>query len=148
MQQLLERVVKDARTTVEGQDVNDRVKSIVMELKGKLKVDGSGVPELDPNGNKQYDNGYINAAEGRNFANVNIDFSSMQNSNNGGVSTLGMKNGTDAGVGTGKKLGALTGITIDQSGLVYGAYNNGNTVLLGQIPVAQFANASGFGKNR
>nr|WP_330374335.1 hypothetical protein [Lachnobacterium bovis] len=47
-----------------------------------------------------------------------------------------------------KKLGALTGITIDQSGLVYGAYNNGNTVLLGQIPVAQFANASGFGKNR
>ncbi len=47
---------------------------------------------------------YINAAEGRNFANVNIDFSSMQNSNNGGVSTLGMKNGTDAGVGTGKKI--------------------------------------------
>ncbi|WP_192932761.1 hypothetical protein [Lachnobacterium bovis] len=37
MQQLLERVVKDARTTVEGQDVNDRVKSIVMELKGKTK---------------------------------------------------------------------------------------------------------------
>lgn len=137
---------KDARTTVEGQDVKDRVKSITLELKGKLKVDGSGVPELDANGNKQYDAGYINAAEGRNFANVNIDFSSMQNSNNGGVSTLSLKNGTSAGVGTGKKLGALTGITIDQSGFVYGAYNNGNTVLLGQIPVAQFANASGLEK--
>lgn len=30
------------------------------------------------------------------------------------------------------------------TGKIYGSYDNGNTVLLGQIPVAQFANASGL----
>ena len=33
---------------------------------------------------------------------------------------------------------------VDQNGKIYGSYDNGNTVLLGQIAVAQFANASGL----
>ena len=54
--------------------------------------------------------------------------------------------GDARGDGTGKKLGALTGISVDNSGKVYGSYDNGNTVLLCQVAVAQFANASGLEK--
>ena len=57
-----------------------------------------------------------------------------------------MLKGDTTGDGAGKKLGALTGITINQQGQIHGSYDNGNTVLLGQIPVAQFANASGLEK--
>lgn len=46
----------------------------------------------------------------------------------------------------GKALGALTGISVDSDGKIYGSYDNGNTVLLCQISVAQFANASGLEK--
>ena len=81
-----------------------------------------------------------------NFQNVEIDFSKCMNYNNGGTSTLKMLKGDTTGDGAGKKLGALTGISIDQQGLIHGSYDNGNTVVLGQIPVAQFANASGLEK--
>ena len=54
--------------------------------------------------------------------------------------------GDTTGDGAGKKLGALTAISIDQEGKVYGSYDNGNTVLLCQVAVAQFANASGLEK--
>lgn len=81
-----------------------------------------------------------------NFQNIEIDFSKCMNYNNGGTSTFKMLKGDTTGDGAGKKLGALTGITIDQQGQIHGSYDNGNTVLLGQIPVAQFANASGLEK--
>ena len=38
----------------------------------------------------------------------------------------------------------MTGVSIDQSGKIFGSYDNGNTSLLGQIAVAQFSNASGL----
>ena len=57
-----------------------------------------------------------------------------------------MLKGDIVGEGTGKKLGALTGLTVNTDGKVYGSYDNGNTVLLCQISVAQFANASGLEK--
>ena len=82
-----------------------------------------------------------------NFQDIEIDFSKCMNYNNGGTSTFKMMRGDSAnGDGAGKKLGALTSISIDQEGLIHGSYDNGNTVLLGQIPVAQFANASGLEK--
>ena len=81
-----------------------------------------------------------------NFSNIEIDFSRSLNYNNGGTSTMKALKGDIQGDGTGKKLGALTGITVDQSGMVYGSYDNGNTVLLCQIAAAQFANASGLEK--
>ena len=73
---------------------------------------------------------------------MTIDFSSLLNYNNSGSTTAAMSGG-DA-VGKGKKLGAMTGMSVDQSGKIYASYDNGNTVLLGQISVAQFANASGL----
>lgn len=83
---------------------------------------------------------------GDNFENIAIDFSHLLNQNNGGSSTAEFEKGAaeKATDGTGKKLGQLTGVFIDGTGKIYGSYDNGNTVLLGQIPVAQFANASGL----
>ena len=40
----------------------------------------------------------------------------------------------------------MIGISIDNNGLITGTYDNGNTETLGQIAVAQFANASGLEK--
>lgn len=80
-----------------------------------------------------------------NFANINVDFSQCLNYS--GKSTIGADAGAvDGTTGKGRKLGAMTGISIDTSGRIYGTYDNGNTELLGQIAVAQFSNASGLEK--
>ncbi len=81
-----------------------------------------------------------------NFSNIEIDFSKSMNYNNSGTSTMKALKGDTKGDGTGKQLGALTGLTVDNSGKIYGSYDNGNTVLLCQIACAQFANASGLEK--
>ena len=83
---------------------------------------------------------------GDNFEDISIDFSHLLNQNKGGSSTAEFEKGSadKATDGTGKKLGQLTRVSIDGTGKIYGSYDNGNTVLLGQIPVAQFANASGL----
>lgn len=83
---------------------------------------------------------------GDQFRDITMDFAKALNYNNGGSSTMGIERGTvaDSSDGAGKKLGAMTGVSIDKSGKIYGSYDNGNTVLLGQIAVAQFANASGL----
>ncbi|MGN0342615.1 MAG: flagellar hook protein FlgE [Roseburia sp.] len=84
---------------------------------------------------------------GGNFENIAIDFTQCLNSNNGGTSTVGMDAGAvDGTTGTGKKLGSLTGVSVDSNGKIYGSYDNGNTVLLGQIAAARFSNAAGLEK--
>ena len=91
----------------------------------------------------------LNLAEtlGNNFEDITIDFSTCKAADNGGKTSLGADAGSANGsVGKGKALGALTGISINNNGKIYGSYDNGNTVLLGQIAVAQFANASGLQK--
>lgn len=82
------------------------------------------------------------------FDDITIDFSGLKDADNGGKSTAVMSTGSiDDGVtGKGKKLGAMIGISIDNNGLIRGTYDNGNTETLGQIAVAQFANASGLEK--
>ena len=82
------------------------------------------------------------------FDNITIDFSGLKDANNGGKSTAVMSTGSleDGTTGKGKKLGAMIGISIDNNGLITGTYDNGNTETLGQIAVAQFANASGLEK--
>ena len=82
-----------------------------------------------------------------NFSNINVDFTQCLNYNNSGKSTIGADAGAvDGTTGKGRKLGAMTGISIDTNGRIYGTYDNGNTELLGQIAVAQFSNASGLEK--
>ena len=86
------------------------------------------------------------AAPESNFSNITMNWSSARNYNNSGTSTIAATNGNIQGLGTGKALGALTGISINVDGTIYGSYDNGNNVCLGQIAVAQFANASGLEK--
>lgn len=82
-----------------------------------------------------------------NFENILIDFSTSKNSNNGGKSTLVMTSGgLDGTTGKGKKMGALIGLSVDNNGRIFGTYDNGNNTILGQMAVAQFANASGLEK--
>lgn len=77
------------------------------------------------------------------FSDIEIDFSTLKNLSNGASSTAAMSPG-NAGEGEGKRVGALIGLSVDQSGMIYGSYSNGNTTLLGQIAVARFGNASGL----
>ena len=86
----------------------------------------------------------LSAAGYDGFKDVTIDFSALLNYNKSGSTTAAMSGGDADTVGKGKKLGAMTGMSVDQSGKIYASYDNGNTVLLGQISVAQFANASGL----
>lgn len=84
---------------------------------------------------------------GDNFSNIDVDFTTTKNSNNGGKSTAVMASGdVDGTTGKGKKLGAMIGLSVNNNGEIYGTYDNGNTTLLGQIAVAQFANAAGLEK--
>lgn len=86
------------------------------------------------------------ATQTSNFHDIEIDFSRSTNYYNGGTSTMKALKGAIDGEGMGKKVGKLTSLSVDQAGKIYGAYDNGNTELLGQIAVAQFANASGLEK--
>ncbi len=79
------------------------------------------------------------------FSDISVDFSGTKNFDNGGTSTAGIEKGDSSGTqGVGKALGTMTGVTVSNNGEIYGSYSNGNTVLLGQIAVAQFSNASGL----
>ena len=81
-----------------------------------------------------------------NFSDVDIDFSSSTMFNNGGTSTISATNGDKKGYNTGRKVGEMTGIEIAQDGIIRASYDNGQTKILGQIAVANFANASGLSK--
>ena len=95
------------------------------------------------------DNVFLNLKDtlGGNFENIDIDFTGTKWFDNGGSSTIGMDKGdVDGKTGTGKKLGDMIGVFVDTNCKIYGSYDNGNTILLGQIAVAQFANAMGLEK--
>ncbi|SHI85744.1 flagellar hook protein FlgE [Pseudobutyrivibrio xylanivorans] len=81
------------------------------------------------------------------MSNIEIEFGSLLNYDNKGTSTVVANRGIPDGSsmrGEGKKLGTMTGLSVQNDGKIFGSYSNGNTVLLGQIAVAQFANASGL----
>lgn len=108
---------------------------------------GDGV--FDYIGANGQDNVFLNLKDtlGGNFEDIDIDFTGTKWFDNGGSSTIGMDKGdVDGKTGTGKKLGGMIGVFVDTNGKIYGSYDNGNTILLGQIAVAQFANAMGLEK--
>ena len=80
------------------------------------------------------------------YETITIDFSTSTNFNNNGTSTISADPGDTQGRGTGRKLGAMSGISIQNDGMIYASYDNGQTRLLGQMAVAEFTNASGLQK--
>lgn len=77
---------------------------------------------------------------------VTIDFSKLTQFSTSGVSSVTYKKGyaDDNYSGAGNVAGTMTGISIDDKGMVYGTYNNGSKKLLAQIAVATFSNPSGL----
>ena len=82
------------------------------------------------------------------FSDIEIDFASVSNVGNGGKCTLQMMNGSKDGngIGAGRRVGALIGLEVGQDGKITASYDNGLSKLIGQIAVAEFANASGLAK--
>ncbi|MBO4845655.1 MAG: flagellar hook-basal body complex protein [Lachnospiraceae bacterium] len=80
------------------------------------------------------------------FDDIEIDFSTTTMYNNAGTSTIAAASGDVKKVGCGRKMGEMSGVSIQDDGRIYASYDNGMSKLLGQIAVAEFANASGLEK--
>ena len=80
------------------------------------------------------------------FENITVDMKDSLNLNNEKTSTIGAVSGDSQGYGTGCALGNMTGVSVQNNGMIYGTYDNGQTKLLGQIAVATFSNAAGLEK--
>ena len=80
------------------------------------------------------------------FSDIEMDWSASNMYNNSGTSTITAVSGDTKGLGTGRRLGNMSGITVQTNGMIYASYDNGMTQLLGQIAVAEFANAAGLEK--
>lgn len=83
-------------------------------------------------------------ADSNPFKTVTVDFSSITMYSTSESSSLEATKGSLKGLGAGRKVGNMTGVTIDEAGKIYGKYDNGESRLLGQIAVATFANPSGL----
>ena len=105
---------------------------------GKLESVGGSTTNLNVNA--------AFSALGGNFSDVTIDLSECNNYYNNGTSTISATSGDLDGLGTGRRLGDMIGVSIQKDGMIYASYDNGMTKLLGQIATAAFANASGLEK--
>ncbi|HIW82561.1 MAG TPA: flagellar hook-basal body complex protein [Candidatus Acetatifactor stercoripullorum] len=86
------------------------------------------------------------SALGGNFSDITVDFSNVSMVDNKGTSTVSATSGDEDGLGAGRRLGDMIGVSIQNNGMIYASYDNGMTKLLGQIATAEFANASGLEK--
>ena len=82
--------------------------------------------------------------DGTDSGGVKVDLSSLTQYSNSGVSNTSYSKGNRKGLGAGNVAGEMSGISIDDKGMIYGSYNNGSKKLLGQIAVATFSNPSGL----
>ncbi|MDE5746843.1 MAG: flagellar hook-basal body complex protein [Acetatifactor sp.] len=87
------------------------------------------------------------SALGGNFSDITVDMSTSSNYDKKGTSTLACSKGDLKSLGTGRRVGEMIGLTIQDNGMIYATYDSGMTKLLGQIATAMFANASGLEKS-
>ncbi|HAG68594.1 MAG TPA: flagellar hook protein [Lachnospiraceae bacterium] len=80
------------------------------------------------------------------FVNINVAADTTTMWDNNQTSTLAGKPGDYDGNYMGRKVGKMSGLTVDQSGKIFASYDNGTQRVLGQIAVAQFENPSGLEK--
>ncbi|MBP5198103.1 MAG: flagellar hook-basal body complex protein [Lachnospiraceae bacterium] len=81
-----------------------------------------------------------------NFNDIEVDFSDISMFNNNGTSTVSATSGDSKGVGSGRTLGDMIGVSIQSNGEIYASYDNGMTKCLGQMATAYFSNAAGLQK--
>lgn len=149
VQTMLENMSKD----MTGDDILPKAKNKELTMTGR-KFDGAKVVFDKDSGKLQsINNSTTNLsttlnfpATMGNFSNITIDLSECTNYDNKGTSTVGATSGDLDGLGTGRRLGDMIGVSIQKDGMIYASYDNGMTKLLGQIATAAFANASGLEK--
>lgn len=124
--------------TMEGRRYFEGTTVVFNKDTGKLESVGGSTTNLNVNA--------AFSALGGNFSDVTIDLSECTNYDNKGTSTIGATSGDLDGLGTGRRLGDMIGVSIQKDGMIYASYDNGMTKLLGQIATAAFANASGLEK--
>lgn len=78
------------------------------------------------------------------FEIVDVDFSLLTMYAQSGTTKIEPTKGDIDGYGTGRAAGNMTGVSVDNIGMIYGVYDNGTSRLLGQIVVATFANPAGL----
>lgn len=109
-----------------------------------ISVNGADSIKMDFNGSfVNTDGATVNLG---NFFDIDIDMKDSTSTNNNGSATVGAVAGDKDGRGMGRKVGEMSGVSIQNNGMIYANYTNGQTRLLGQIAVAEFANASGLEK--
>ena len=149
VQTMLENMSKN----MTGDDILPKAKNKELTMTGR-KFDGAKVVFDKDSGKLQsINNSTTNLsttlnfpATMGNFSNITIDLSECTNYDNKGTSTVGATSGDLDGLGTGRRLGDMIGVSIQKDGMIYASYDNGMTKLLGQIATAAFANASGLEK--
>lgn len=149
VQTMLENMSKN----MTGDDILPKAKNEELTMTGR-KFDGAKVVFDKDSGKLQsINNSTTNLsttlnfpATMGNFSNITIDLSECTNYDNKGTSTVGATSGDLDGLGTGRRLGDMIGVSIQKDGMIYARYDNGMTKLLGQIATAAFANASGLEK--
>lgn len=149
VQTMLENMSKN----MTGDDILPKAKNEELTMTGR-KFDGAKVVFDKDSGKLQsINNSTTNLsttlnfpATMGNFSNITIDLSKCTNYDNKGTSTVGATSGDLDGLGTGRRLGDMIGVSIQKDGMIYASYDNGMTKLLGQIATAAFANASGLEK--
>ena len=139
---------------------DDQVKEIMLNNDGSITVTKKNVEnaaslEFNPGTGKFISiggNGQglitlgLAAADGERFKDITLDFSTCSNVNNNGSSTVSAAKGTSGGLEAGRPRGEMISISVDQSGVITAAYDNGMSRCLGQIATAVFANPSGLEK--
>ena len=79
---------------------------------------------------------------------ITVDYAELTNYANNKRCAITSNPGTSSAdsTGSGWATGSLRGFNVGTDGTIYGTYTNGQTKLLGQIPVATFSNAAGLSK--
>ncbi len=136
--------------TITKQTVNGAATLLFNEDDGTfVRIDDGTVGGKDATMMLNFNEEYTSGGETynlRKFHNIEMDWSATNMFNNNGTSTVGATSGDKDGLNTGRKLGNMSGITIQTNGEIYASYDNGMTRLLGQIAVAEFTNAAGLEK--
>ena len=149
----VQKMLENMSQNMTGDDILPKAKNEELTMTGR-KFDGAKVVFDKDSGKLQsINNSTTNLsttlnfpASMGNFSNITIDLSECTNYDNKGTSTVGATSGDLDGLGTGRRLGDMIGVSIQKDGMIYANYDNGMTKLLGQIATAAFANASGLEK--
>lgn len=89
---------------------------------------------------------FLSNVPGKNASSINLSLKTSTMYDNNQTSTVAGTAGDYNGNYAGRKVGTMSGVSVQTDGKIYASYDNGTTRLLGQIAVASFANPSGLEK--